>query len=234
MRHLSTPAQGLLLVLFLAACTGAPAATPTVGPGATSPAATPPEATQVPAVPTATPAAVGGHECDAIPTFSLENPEPSFPPDTALLSAFPQQIGGQPVTEVTTFSFAALLCLFGGQAAVDEFRSELQGGLDIALLSMGTAEVTIDDESISLVAFRLAGRSGTEIIASFAQLAAIAAGESGEPEAEFSTQTVGGKSVTVVTDQDGDVTYLYVVGDILWALSDVTPEQAATILAGLP
>jgi len=101
-------------------------------------------------------------------------------------------------------------------------------------LSMGTAEVTIDDESISLVAFRLAGRSGTEIIASFAQLAAIAAGESGEPEAEFSTQTVGGKSVTVVTDQDGDVTYLYVVGDILWALSDVTPEQAATILAGLP
>jgi hypothetical protein len=185
MRRLSVFAVPLMLIV-VGACTSGPAATSTTAPITAAPG------TPSHPVATATPAAVGGSECDAIPTFSLENPETSFPPDEVLESAFPGQIAGQPVTEVRTFSFAAWVCWVGGQAAVDELRSELQGGMDLPLLSTGTARVTVDGETVSFAALRLAGRSGTEIVDSFAQLAALwapvnQAGQVGE----FSTQTVG-------------------------------------------
>jgi hypothetical protein len=46
--------------------------------------------------------------------------------------------------------------------------------------------------------------------------------------------SIGGKSAFVWTQADGDLSYLYPRGDVLFGFFDATEAQAATIFAALP
>ena len=230
-----------LMLIVVGACTSGPAATPTLAPTAAPPTQVPTAEPTAPAPPTgaatdapatSTPGGVAGADCAGVPTFSLENPEPSFATDPQLAAAFPQTIDGQPVTGLNTVRFLDFMCMLVGQQGVDQFKAQSQG-VDLATLSFGSAAVMVGDQSVQLIAFRTATQDAAALSQSFQQLASIAGAEAGDA-VTVTTSSVGGKSVTVLTDSAGEVTYLYASGDVLWGLSDVTEEQAATILAALP
>src|SRR5512132_3822609 len=134
MRVFSAAFVAVLMAVAIAACGTSPSASSTPGatlaPGVT---ATPAGATLPPTVaptgaPTTAPTVVPtgsatgspiagtGHECDAVPTFSISNPDPgSPPPDAGLLAHFPAEIDGQPLTDVESMQWLWFLCMFGGQ-----------------------------------------------------------------------------------------------------------------------
>ena len=216
------------IILVVAACGGTTPA-PTAGPGGGTPAAviTPaPVATARPGGGTAT-----GTECAAIPTFSIANPNPTFPQDTELLARFPASIGGAPATAVSAVPFGALLC-FGGQEGYNQAVAGLPAGYNWATVGFGSAKYELDGESVTLSAFRTPGSDARTLVDALIQLAAT----SGEPmDGTMSQGSIGGKNALIFTEGDGTVTYGYVAGDTLYFLEEgVTEAQAATIFAALP
>ncbi len=171
----------------------------------------------------------------AIPSFEI----PSFAPDADLVAKFPATIDGQPVTNVQTFLFIDVLRFEGEtdqqiQALTQVFS---QFGMDVTTLSAGTADATVDGSDVRLSAFRAPGANADEIVANYNELAAaldVALGQPAPSAAPTMTQTnLGGKNVTISTDADGTVTYLYASGDTLWSLSDVTEDQVAKVFSAL-
>ena len=207
-------------------------------PGATTPpgGATQPPGGATPTAPSATQPATGatGHECDAVPTFSLTDPNPGNPPqDTALIAHFPTEVDGQPVTDAQGQAWIYSLCAFGGQAAVDRLTAGDQSGFNIASMSFGEATANVDGEDVTLTAFRTAGGDANSLIQSLALLAAQA-GNGIDITGSFTTANVGGKNLYVATDTDGNKSYAYVSGDTLISFDSVTDSQAAKIAAALP
>jgi hypothetical protein len=198
----------------------APGATATLGP-VSSPGITPAGTGGV---------AVTGHECDAVPTFSVGNPNPSFPPDSALLAKFPTTVDGQPVTDVSASPWLYFLCL-GGQNAFNQAASS-SGGVNLATMSFGGFTANVDGEDVDVFAFRQPGADGNTLAQTIASLAAA----SGNPidVGQVSTATVGGKSVYTWTDSDGNKGYGYVSGDTLISFDSVTDSQASKIVSALP
>ena len=45
---------------------------------------------------------------------------------------------------------------------------------------------------------------------------------------------LGGKNVTLSTNSDGTVTYLYASGDTLFQITDANDDQAGKVVAALP
>jgi hypothetical protein len=88
-----------------------------------------------------------------------------------------------------------------------------------------------------LTALRAAGADATNVVARFNEIGAAINVALGQPvPSSPPTQTqanLGDKNVTLSTDSDGDVTYLYPSGDTIWVISDVTESQAAKMLAAL-
>jgi hypothetical protein len=242
MRVPSTAITAIALSAAIAACGSSPAATSTPGatlaPGAT---ATPAGATQAPtgaptAAPTggasSSPIAGTGRECEAVPTFSIGNPDPaSPPPDTGLLAHFPAAIDGQPLTDVQAIQWVWFLCSFGGQAAVDQAIAEAEGSFNLATMSFGGATATVDGEEVSLTAFRTPGSDANAMVTSLALIAA-STGNTGVSGA-VQTATISGKSVYIWTDEDGAKSYAYPSGDTLIFFGEVTESQAAKIIAAL-
>jgi hypothetical protein len=209
-------------ILLVAACGGTapPAAS---GPGAGTPAAV---ITPGPGGGVAT-----GTECAAIPTFSLANPNPSFPPDTALVAKFPAAIGGSPATDDETAPFGAILCL-GGQQPYNQAVAGLPGTCNWSTVSFGSATYELDDAEFELFAFRTPGGDARSFVVALVALSA----QSGQQfEGTMSQGNVGGKNALIVTQTDGSKDYGYVSGDTLFFIeSGATEAQAATILAALP
>ena len=207
----------------------APGTTP--APGAT---ATPAGSTPAPTVPGGTPAPTGGvvltgHECDAVPTFSISNPNPSFPPDTELLAHYPTTVDGQPVTDAQAYPWVYLLCL-GGQAT---FNQTVTANPMMASLSFGQFTANVDGEDVDVFAWRQPGGDATSLAQTIAALAAAA----GNPidVGQITTSNIGGKNVYTWTDStDGSTGYAYVSGDTMLSFSDVTDSQATKILSALP
>jgi hypothetical protein len=224
------------VLLAIVGCSSAPAATPTLAPGTTpaptqAPGTTPAPA-QVPGGPTQAPVGVTGHECDAVPTFDLSNPNPATPaPDPELIAHFPAQIDGQPVTDVESMQWLYFMCLFGGQEAFNQAASD-PDGLNFATMSFGSAKATVDGEEVDLSAWRTPGNDANSIVQSLALLAAQTG--NGTTPGSVTTSNVGGKNVYVWTDEDGAQGYAYVSGDTLIMFNDVTESQATKILAALP
>lgn len=222
------------LAVAIAGCgSGTPtgSATPgaTLAPGAT---ATPGGATNPPGA-SGSPIAGTGHECDAVPTFSISNPSPASPaPDTALLAHFPATIDGQPLTDVTAVQWLYFMCAFGGQTTVDQMMSEASGGFNFATMSFGEATATVDGSEVKLNAFRTPGNDANTLIQSLALLAAQS-GTTINP-GDVAASTVAGKSVFVWTDTDGTKSYAYPSGDTLIMFDSVTDSQATKILTALP
>jgi hypothetical protein len=194
----------------------------TLAPGAT--ATVPPASTPAPTGGTA----VTGHECDAVPTISVSNPNPSFAADTALLGHFPTTVDGQPVTDVQAVPWIDFLCL-GGQAA---FSQALAANPGLATMSYGSFTANVDGEDVDVSAFRQPGGDGNALAQTIANLAAAA----GNPVdlGQVTTTTVGGKNVYTWTDTDGNKGYGYVSGDTLIIVDSVTDSQAAKIISALP
>lgn len=162
---------------------------------------------------------------------------PSFAPDGDLASRFPQQIDGQPVTGVETFHWTDFACATGGQAAIDEWKDKIpvrfHGIIDG--LSYGSADVTVDGESVEITAFRAAGHDGSFLSVLYGELYQMVRGEiPGGYSGSTSYLTLGGKEVFVVTDDEGGVAYHYQSGDVLFVVNDVTESQAGKVFAALP
>jgi hypothetical protein len=218
------------VLLIAAACAGAPA---TSGPTATPAGATnqPTSGATATAAPTTgqTVPPVTGNECANFPTFNLASPAfPSFAPDPALEARFPTEIDGQPVRDLESFSWAAIACM-GGQAAVDAVRGTAE--FDLLALTMATAEATVDGEDVSLTAFRIAGGDANKIVQVLAQIAASAGDDN--DIVSINPGSAGGKSVIVVTHDDGTTSFGYVSGDTLFLADDITQSQADKIFGAL-
>lgn len=206
----------------------------TLAPGAT---ATPASSTPAPTVPGATTAPTGGvgatgHECDAVPTFSIGNPNPSFPQDETLNAHFPPTIDGQPVTEVTSTQWLYFICLTGGQAAVQAAINQSGGSFNLATLSWGSATANVDGEDVELTGFRTAGGDSNAMV----QYLSLLAAQSGKTidVTNVTQANVGGKNVFTWTDSDGSKSFAYPSGDTLIFFDSVTDSQAAKILSALP
>lgn len=230
------------LVLGVVACGGSPTASPTpVGatqaPGGAT-AAVPSIAIPSIAVPTlsAGGGTTTGTQCAAYPTFSIGNSvPPSFAPDPVLESHFPGQVDGQPVTDITTRSWLAYICLYAGGRIVSRETGLFLGGFNEANLTFGSAQATVDGDEVTIDGFRYAGGDGTAVIQYLNQIAFALSGGSDTPQPfTMSTANIGGKNAEVATNADGKVTDIYPNGDTIIGLDNVTQDQASKIFAALP
>ncbi len=196
-------------------------------PAASQPAASQPAASQ----PASSVAGLTGHECDSVPTFSIDNPEPSFAPDPQLEAHFPADVNGNPVTNVSSQSWLDLMCTFGGQTVLEGSAGQF-GNLPLATMSFGSADVVINSDSISLSALRTPNQDAGNVIQYLAQLAALSPDQSALT-GNVSQQNVGGKNVYVYTDADGAKSYAVPLGDTLVFFDSATDDEAAAIIGAL-
>jgi len=213
MRILSTMAT-LMFAGLVAACSSG-AAAPT-GASGTQPAASTP--------PLAQPTGDAG----SLPPFSFAIP--SFAPDTALEAAFPTEIDGEPVTGLTSASFLAALQGMGrDQEDITAFVSGMQGiGVDPAAVGFGGATATVNGEDVSIQGLRAPGGSAASVIDVFIAL------DPPDPAPTLTMETIGGKTVTVATLEDGAEEFYYASGELAWFLPGADRSQAEIIFAALP
>ncbi len=205
----------LLLATSVVACSsGTPAPA-----GAASSTATQPPTTSLQPQPLPTGSFV-------LPSFSI----PSFAPDTTLEAAFPTEIDGQPVSEVESASFLAVLQAFGTeQTKIDAFVASMQAiGVDPAGVSFGSGSVTLADDTVTINALRTPGGSAASAIQ------ALIALDPPEVPPTITTETLGGKQVTVATLDDGEEEFYYSSGELAWFLDGVDRARAEIIFAALP
>ena len=222
--------SSIALAMAIIGCSSAPAG-PTLAPGQT---ATPAPATLAPGA-TATPAGavITGHECDAVPTFSISNPvEPSFPRDEVAEGHFPATIDGQPVTDVESQQWLYFLCYLGGQASFEQAANQA-GGVNLATSSFAQANATVDGEEVALTAWRSPGTDANSLVQYLSMLAL----QSGTDitVSDIQQTNVAGKNVYTWTDsEDGSKGFAYPSGDTLIIFDGVTDSQATKILTALP
>lgn len=215
---LQVGATALATIMVLTACSSSPAGT--AGPSATGT----PRAVSTPATTSGTQPPL------TIPSIAV----PSFSSDADLAARFPTVIDGQPVSTPTTVRFGEFLQAFvQDQSRLQPFVARLnEVGLDLNSMSFGTATATVNDETVQIQALRTSGADAGRFLEAFESFNELFNPE--DPLPTLTQATIGGKNVTLATDQDGDVTYLFVSGDILWQMSDVDESTAATVLAALP
>jgi hypothetical protein len=161
----------------------------------------------------------------AIPSFAFPSFNTNADPDLA--AKFPTQIGGQPVTDVTTVNFVEFMTAFAGDTPEDQTRLQAfmqlldNNGINAATLSFGSGKATVNDESVRIQAFRTPGVPSTTFLTLWPQLAQIgnfSSGETPAPPPTVGSATIAGKTITTFTDEDGNVTYVYPSGDIAWGV----------------
>lgn len=195
-----------LVALFVAACTSDQA-----GASATE-------------APTATPEPA--ESSDALPSLDL----PSSAPELEAL--LPDEIGG---AEVVKFSMggAELMADQEGSGVDPEFIAFLERlgaqpeDISIALAFSFSAE----GDSAGIGAFRVEGASSDELEREF-----IATMEADGGAVDWQSANVGGKDVQTAADPDteGNVLYIYTVGDIVFFVTTPNEAVAAELLATLP
>ena len=230
-RQLFMPVAALTAAFAFAACGGSTATSAPTGAGATgavktaAAGATPTAAATSGVVPT-----VGPGGSVAVPTFA---------PDNDLAAKFPASIDGSPVSDVTTALFVDVMRGFGAkdtdvQAIVAAFNTF---GVDFGKVSFGSASYEVDDDTVQLTALRTPGGDANKIIQNYSLLAGVfntAPGATAEPVPALTQSNIGGKNITLATDQDGNVTFLYVSGDTLFSWDGTTDAQNTKIAAALP
>ena len=196
-----------LPALLLAACAAGAPASPSASPAA---ATTPPAATS-PSSPAGSPGAI-----------------PSFNADPALEAQLPNQIDGKTLQKLSFRgdTFAQV----GGED--NELTALLQRlGTSAQNLSLAVAVDPTGGVSAQLFAIRLAGTDANRVIQEL-----INAAKSNNANVGVQQSTVGGKSVTTVTDptdEDG-VVYVYARGDVVFGTQTTDPATADKILRALP
>lgn len=219
MRSRSTLATISMATLVAACSAGSPAPTGAPAPTGTTAAVTP----------AALPSAASGSG----PIASFATPSltiPSFAPDTTLEGAFPTEIDGQPVSAVESASFLAVLQAFQtDQATIDAFSAAMSAiGVQPGAVSFASASATVGEEQVTIQALRTPAGSAANAIE------ALIALDPPEVPPTVTTETIGGKSVTVATVDDGDEEFYYASGELAWFLPDADRQQAEVIFAALP
>jgi hypothetical protein len=167
----------------------------------------------------------------AIPSFAI----PSFRQDADLVTRFPAQIDGQPVTEIRSARYIDVLNVFAGADQIEQIRNAMsQVGLDLDSMSFASATATVGGEDVQIQALRTAGADANTFLQNYAALAQTLDPANHSDAPSLAQTNVGGKNVSTATDTDGSVAYLYVSGDVLWFINDAEESQAATVLAALP
>lgn len=223
-----------VVLLLVSACGSSPATQAPATSQAPGPSQAPgsvqasTEATQLPA----DVVGVTGHECDAIPTFDISDPVvPSFPPDAQLEQHFPPTIDGNPVTNVSSLSWVAVVCMFGGgQAALQQSRASLRN-LPLAQMSFGSANAIVDGDSVGLSAVRIPGQDASQFTQYLDTLATLSSQV--DLSGSVAERSISGKNVFVYTDSDGNNAYVVPLGDTLVFFDGVTAGEARKTIAAL-
>ena len=215
-RSIALPMAALAsLAIIVAACGGNAA---TTGPGSMGTPVTQAPATQAP-VTQAPGSTVGG-----VPTFAL----PSFHSDQKLEDMFPDQVGGE--TLVVQSMTGGQLVESGSSPELDATLSALHKSA--ADLSVAFGFASIGDSSVTIIAFRVAGVPGGQI------LPALTAAFQNENQSTASDANLGGKSVKkfVPTDTTEDTLYVYAAQDAVFTVggSGVTDALLNEIFSKLP
>ena len=251
-RLLSIPATALSAALLLAACGGssattAPAGAPTPGGVVTPTPAAAATSAVLPTsgVPTVAPATVAastlapatGAEPTDVPGDTAA--PATVVPDNDLAAKFPTSIDGQPVENVQTGLFASSLQGFNiPDATLNQIAQQFSSiGIDLATLSSGTADYTVDGESVTLQAVRTPNNDANKFLQGYSVIIGTldsVFGESPPPPPTMVQSNIGGRNVTVATDSDGNVTTLYVTGDTVFIVQNMTDSQTAKVIAALP
>ena len=159
-----------------------------------------------------------------IPSFSI----PSFPPDPAIVAAFPAQIDGQPLSEIESANFLAAIQVFATPEQVQQFMAGMQAiNITPASVAFGSATATVDDNPVQIQLFRFPGGDARAALDVLVRI--------DEPETPpvITTETIGGKSVTLAT-VDGDPEYYYLNGEWAWFLPSAERSEAEVVFAALP
>jgi hypothetical protein len=186
-------------------------------------------------VPSASPPATG--PCTSIPTIDPDNPPDTLglTGDPTLEAEFPAEIDDQTVTDVSSARWIETLCDMGGPASVDAAARNLPSGLDQSAMSVGSAAATVDGKPVTIVAFRLPGHRGDELLGVVGDLSAAIFPEAPRFNSALTASTAAGKSVSRWTNPaDGTDSYLYASGDTLWTVDSIDQSQADKIFAALP
>lgn len=174
-----------------------------------------------------------GTECANYPAFRpTASVQPSLPVDPSLLSQFPQQVAGQPITGASAVPFLPFVCTFAGQAAFDQVRGRSSVlGVDLSNMSFGEFKANVDGSIVTVSALRTPGQDASKLVSNvglFAGFAGITVSSA------FTAANLGGKNIMVTTDGSGNRTSFYAHGDTLFILDKATDTQAAAILQALP
>lgn len=182
----------------------------------------------------------------ALPSFDLSSfaiPSFAFPSfntnaDPELAAKFPQQIGGQPVTDVQTVNFITFMQAFAGDDPEEATKLQAfvqllnNNGINPATLAFASGKATINDSDVEIQAFRTPGASAASFINLWPQLQAI--DNNGDALPTQGQATVGGKQVVTFTDPEGNVSYVYPSGDTAWSIDNSDEAEAGAVFSALP
>lgn len=156
---------------------------------------------------------------------------PSFAGDPELAAKFPTQVDGKPVTNVTTARMLDFFVAFQApQAEIDKVRAEMTAiGVNVDTLIIGLGQATVGTSTVQIQATRAPGMDASKLLPVAAQLSV------NDPTDKITTETVGGKSVSVVRDEGGYASsWLYAHDDIIWQVATSSQDEAAAVFTALP
>jgi hypothetical protein len=207
--------------LALAACSGGPAA-----PASGLPTVPPVPSVEVPSV-----------ELPSIeiPSIGLPTTPPDVNPDAALEDLYPDDIAGNALDPVSG-SGEGVYDVFSNTdtAEFDQFLTDLGASIDqvSAALSFNIwpGPTEGDFTGLTIGAIRVQGVAGTDTLVAFTELV-----RNDVENAEIGTTTMGGKSVTSVSNPDDPEQnlYLYSTGDVVFMVGG-TPAHVEETFTKLP
>jgi hypothetical protein len=198
--------------------------------GCGSSATSAPGAATSPASAAPTAAAIASSQPSAAATGGLVLP--SFAGDPDLAAKFPKEVAGKPVTNVTTARMVDFFTAFQTpQDQIDKTRADMTAiGVNLDSLIVGFGQATVGTSTVQIQATRAPGMDASKILPAAAQLSV------NDPQTDkITTETVGGKSVSVVRDAGGYASsWLYAKDDIIWQLNTSSQDEAAAVFSALP
>jgi hypothetical protein len=175
--------------------------------------------------------------CADVPSIDPHSPpdELELTDDETLEAEFPTQIDGGPISDLASARWLETLCIMGGPASVTSIGQKLPSGLDVNDMRVASAVALVDGRAVTLVAFRLPGHQGTELVPAVGVLSGGVAPESPRFSGNLTSATVASKTVSVWSDPaTGAESYLYPTGDTLFVVGPVDSSQADKVFTALP
>ncbi|MEO6349723.1 MAG: hypothetical protein ABIP53_03645 [Candidatus Limnocylindrales bacterium] len=163
---------------------------------------------------------------------------PPAPPPTLgsisnseLAAKFPTQVDGNPVPAPTVVRFIDFARAMGQSPdEVEAIRAAFAAvSVNLENIVFANATATVDDSSVGLIALQIPGQDASVLIPILSQLGAVNEGDT------LSTETIGGKTVTVERSEGGYASdWYYVNGDIVWNVNTSDEDEAAAVFSALP